>query len=408
MLDHTVRDWRSPAVVLLCASFVVTIAMGIRHGFGLFLQPMTVDLGLTRQTFAFALGLQNLVWGLVQPVTGMIADRYGAGRVLLAGAFLYAVGLAFMALSSSAFHLTASAGVLIGLGLSGTTFSTVFGVVGRVVAPGKRARALAIVSAAGSFGQFIMVPGTQSMIAGLGWMWALLILAAMAALIAPAASGLVEQRSSALGHGPQQSVLEAVREAFSHNGFKLLTLGYFVCGFQVVFIGLHLPAFLKDRGLSANVGMSTLALIGLFNIAGTYGWGHLGSRFTKKHLLSVIYLLRSAVIIAFLSFPITPVSAYAFACVIGLLWLGTVPLTSAVVAQIFGVKYFSMLSGFVFLSHQIGSFLGAWLGGYLFDKTGSYNVVWFVAAALGIVAAIANWPIDERPVQRLRASEAIA
>ncbi len=398
---------RSPTTLLVCAGLVVTLGMGIRHGFGLFLQPMTVDLGLSRQAFAFAIGAQNLIWGVVQPFTGMIADRYGAGRVLLVGALLYALGLACMSFATAPLGLSLSAGLLIGLGLSGTTFAIVFGVVGRAFEAAQRARALALVGAAGSFGQFVMVPFGQTLIGTWGWGSALLTLAAMALLIAPLAAGLTEGEAS-VAPQQQQSIRQALREAFAHNSFRLLTLGYFVCGFQVVFIGVHLPAFLVDQGLSPNVGMTALALIGFFNVIGTYGWGRLGGRYLKKRLLSTIYLLRSLVIVLFLMAPASPWSTYLFAAAIGLLWLATVPLTSAMVAHIFGVRYLSMLSGIVFLSHQVGSFLGAWLGGFLFDATGSYHSVWVIAVALGVVAALVNWPIDERPVARLRASEGAA
>jgi predicted MFS family arabinose efflux permease len=405
----TKPNWRTPTIVLICAGLVVTLSMGLRHGFGLFLQPMTTELGLTRQNFAFALGMQSLVWGLAQPFVGMIADRFGAGRVLVVGAIAYVLGLIFMSVSQTAFGLSLSAGLLIGLGLSGTTFSIVFGVVGRAVAPAFRSKALAIVGAAGSFGQFVMVPATHGLIAGWGWAIALLTLAVMAALMVPLANGLVEHRERGADSSiAQQSIMQALREAFAHTGFKLLTLGYFVCGFQVVFIGVHLPSYIVDKGLNAKNGMIALALIGLFNVIGSYSWGSMGAYYTKKNLLSLIYLLRAVVIAIFLLVPISPLSVYLFAAGIGLLWLGTVPLTSAVVAQIFGVKYLSMLSGFVFLSHQLGSFVGAWLGGYLFDKTGSYQLVWMIAIALSIMAALANWPIDERPLQRLTARESAA
>jgi predicted MFS family arabinose efflux permease len=411
MTDQTIArpNWRTPLVVLVCGGLMVTISMGVRHGFGLFLQPVTTDLGLTRQNFAFALGMQSLMWGLVQPFVGMIADRFGAARVLATGAILYVSGLLFMSHAQSAFGLSASAGVLIGLGLSGSTFSVVFGAVGRAVTPAFRSKALAIVGAAGSFGQFVMIPMTHGLIAGWGWATALLILAGMAALMVPLASGLAEYRDHGSGAaGPQQSIAQALREAFAHNGFKLLTLGYFVCGFQVIFIGVHLPSYILDKGLSAKDGMIALALIGLFNVIGSYSWGSMGAHYTKKNLLALIYLLRAVVIAIFLWVPISSTSVYCFAAGIGLLWLGTVPLTSSVVAQIFGVKYLSMLSGFVFLSHQLGSFLGAWLGGFVFDKTGSYQLVWLIAIGLSIMAALANWPIDERPVERLRVRESAA
>jgi MFS family permease len=392
------RDWRTPGVVIFCGGLVVTLSMGIRHAFGLFLQPMSMDLGWGREVFSIAIALQNLVWGAAQPFTGLIADRYGAGRVLAAGAVLYVAGLGLMASSGTALGLSGSAGLLIGLGLSGTTFSVVYGVIGRAVSPEKRSTALGIAGAAGSFGQFMMVPIGQTLISSLGWVSALLAMAALGTLMLPLASALVEQRSAAAAGAPEQTVAQAIREAARHRGFWLLTLGFFVCGFQVVFIASHLPAYLADRGQPARVGMLALALVGLFNIFGTYGAGVLGGRYAKKSLLTGLYVGRAIVIAIFLALPVTPLSAGLFAAAMGLLWLSTVPLTNGIIAQVFGVQYLSMLSGFVFFSHQIGSFLGAWLGGYLFDATGSYQAVWVICIGLSIVAALINLPIDERPV----------
>ncbi|MBX9812316.1 MAG: MFS transporter, partial [Burkholderiales bacterium] len=281
------------------------------------------------------------------------------------------------------------------------TFSVVLGVVGRAFPGHKRSMALGVAAAAGSFGQFAMLPIEQGLISGVGWFDALLIIAALAALMAPLASALVERRPTSGDSVARQSAIAAVREAFNHKGFLLLTLGFFVCGFQVIFIAVHFPAFLVDKGLSPQTGMLALALIGFFNIIGTYTAGYLGGRFSKKYLLSALYLSRSVVIVIFLALPITPLSVYMFSAVIGLLWLATVPLTNGLVAQIFGVQYLSMLGGFVFFSHQIGSFLGVWLGGFMFDRTGSYHLVWLIAIGLGIVAAIANLPIDERKIERL-------
>jgi MFS family permease len=385
---------------------MLTLAMGVRHGFGLFLQPMTLEHGWGRETFAFALAMQNLLWGLTQPLTGLIADRYGAGRVLFAGTALYVLGLIGMAWTTSGLGFTTSAGLLIGVGLSCTTFSIVYGAIGRVTPPEKRSMALGLAGAAGSFGQFALLPVSQSLISGFGWMSALLILAAVAALMAPLSAILAEPPRDPHAARHDQSAWQAIREAFGHNGFNLLTLGYFVCGFQVVFIGVHLPAYLADRGLPANVGVTCLALIGLFNIFGTFIAGWLGQRHSKKHLLAAIYLVRSLVIVAFLAVPLTPVSAYVFAMAIGFLWLATVPLTNGIVAQVFGVAYLSMLGGFVFLSHQVGSFLGAWLGGLLFDRTGSYDIVWTIIVALGFLAMAINLPIDQRPLRRLETTPA--
>lgn len=394
-------NWRSPAVVLFCGGLILTLAMGMRHGFGLFLQPMTLAHGWSRETFAFAMALQNLVWGLAQPFTGMLADKYGAGKILLAGAALYIAGLCVMALASSGAVFGWGSGLLIGLGLSGTTFSIVYGVIGRSFPPEKRSMALGIAGAAGSFGQFAMIPLTQTFISSFGWMETLLIMAVAALAIAPLSSALVEKREPVSAH-KQQSISEAVREAFAHKSFLLLTLGYFVCGFQVVFIGVHFPSYLIDKGLTAKDGVISLALIGLFNIVGTYTAGYLGGFLSKKYLLSGLYLARSIIIISFLALPISPPVVYGFAILMGLLWLATVPLTNGLVAQIFGVKHLSMLSGFVFFSHQMGSFLGVWAGGFLFDKTGSYDVVWMIAIALGVMAMLANLPIDEREVKRLQ------
>ena len=393
------KSWRTPAVVLICGGTILTLAMGTRQGFGLFLQPMTLDHGWSRETFAFAMALQNLIWGVSQPFFGMIADRKGAGRVLATGAVLYAIGLVLMALSQTGLQFSLATGLFIGLAQGCTTFSIVFGVVSRIFPPERRSIALGMCSAAGSFGQFAMLPYTGSLISHFGWFNALLTLSVSAALIAPLASALVETNKGS-GAAATQSVGEAVREAFGHRSFLLLTAGYFVCGFQLAFITVHFPAYLVDRGLSANVGMMALALVGLFNIFGSFASGALGAKYTKKYLLSSIYFTRSIVIALFIFSPVSEGSVYLFSAAIGLLWLSTVPLTNGVIGGIFGVAYMSTLSGFVFLSHQIGSFAGVWLGGYLFDHTGSYRVVWLISIGLGIFAALVNLPIQERPIVR--------
>ena len=385
--------------VLLCGAAVVTLSMGIRHGFGLWMQPVTMDRGWTRENFAFALALQNLVWGLAGPFAGMIADRLGAWRVLIAGSALYAGGLVLMAFAQTTAGFAGSAGVLLGMAQAGTTYAIVFGVIGRHVAPEKRSWAMGVTAAAGSFGQFLMLPVENALIGGLGWQTALVVLGCAALAIAPLAFGLKES-ARALQAQAQQSIGHAVREAFAYPSFRLLTAGYFVCGFQVVFIGVHLPSYLKDKGLGPDVATYALALIGLFNVFGTYLSGALGERMPKRYVLSAIYLLRSVAIVVFLFAPLTPLSVYLFAACIGFLWLSTVPPTNAIVAQIFGVKYLSMLSGFVFLSHQIGSFLGAWLGGRLYDTTGSYDIVWWIAIALGVAAALINLPVRETAIAR--------
>ena len=386
---------RPLALVLLYAALIVCVAMGIRHSFGLFLAPMSADHGWNREVFSFAIALQNLLWGAAQPFAGLLADRYGARRVLWAGTLLYMLGLVGMAWSTSAGGFAASAGLLIGIAQSGVTYSVVFSAMGPLLPPDKRSWAMGLVAAAGSFGQFLMVPLASGLIGGIGWYATLLGFAALSMLILPLGAALTKGLVAAATTGGKQSAGQALREATRDRGFVLLTLGYFVCGFQVVFIGVHLPTYLLDKGLSANVGMTALALIGLFNIIGTYSAGFLGGRLPKRYLLAFIYSTRSVAIALFLLAPLTPFSVYVFAAVMGLLWLSTVPLTSAIIAQIFGVRYLGMLSGFVFFSHQIGSFLGVWLGGRLFDSSGNYDLVWSICIALGVVASLLNLSIDE-------------
>ena len=385
--------------VLLCGAAIVTLSMGIRHGFGLWLQPVTMGRGWSRETFAFALAVQNLVWGLTGPFAGMIADRFGAFRVLLVGSLLYGGGLVLMAASASGLAFLGSAGLMIGMAQAGTTYAIIFGVIGRNVAPEKRSWAMGVAAAAGSFGQFLMVPVSNGLIGRFGWQEALVILGCAALAIVPLAFGLKEPPQRA-ATGPQQGILQAAREAFAYPSFLLLMAGYFVCGFQLAFIGIHMPSYLKDKGLTPEVATYALALIGLFNVFGTYVAGSLGTRLAKRHILSAIYALRSFAIVAFLLAPVTPWSVYLFASMMGLLWLSTVPVTNAAVAQIFGVQYLSMLGGFVFLGHQVGSFLGVWLGGRLYDATGSYDVVWWIAVALGVFAALINLPVRETAIVR--------
>ena len=399
MTSSAASDWRTPTVVLVGGGLILTLGMGLRHGFGLFLQPITGDLHWSRETFALAIAVQNLVWGVTSPIAGMLADKYGSGRVVLAGALLYALGFFLMAHPSAPWHFVFSAGVLIGLGLSGVTFSVITGVLGRAFPPEKRSMALGVSAAAGSFGQFALIPFTQFLLSHFGWYGALVALGAVAMLMAPLAALMVERRI-AHTYALQQSAGQAMSEALHHRGFVLLTLGYFVCGFQVVFIGVHLPAYLADHGLAPHVAVTALALIGLFNIVGTYTAGLLGARMPKRYILSFIYIARAVVITAFILLPLSSVTVYAFAVALGLLWLSTVPPTNGIVAQIFGVRYLAMLSGFAFFSHQIGSFLGAWLGGRLYDATGSYDVVWYLAIALGVIAGLINLPIDERELKR--------
>ena len=398
-------SWRTSTVVLVCGGLILMLGMGIRHGFGLFLQPISADLHWGRETFALAMAVQNLVWGATQPFAGMLADKYGSGRVVLGGALLYVLGLALMAHPTAPWVFVLSAGVLIGIGLSGITFSVISGVLGRAFPPEKRSMAFGISAAAGSFGQFALLPLTQTLLSHVGWYGALLTLAAVGVLMAPLAAAMVERRPHH-AHGFQQSAREALHEALGHRGYVLLTLGFFVCGFQVVFVGVHLPSYLLDKGLPAHVGVTALALIGLFNIFGTYTTGWLGSRMPKRYILSFIYFGRAVVIALFLWLPLSALSVYAFAIALGALWLSTVPPTNGIVGQVFGVRYMAMLTGVTFFSHQIGSFLGAWLGGFLFDRLGSYDLVWYLSIALGIVAGLINLPIDEREIRRPSATAA--
>ena len=385
--------------VLLCGAVIVTLSMGIRHGFGLFLAPVTMDRGWTRETYALAFAVQNLVWGLAGPFAGVLADKFGALRVLLIGGVLYASGLILMAVSSSSLAFLGSAGIVVGLAQSGTTYAIVYGVIARQVDPAKRSWAMGVTAAAGSFGQFLMLPFESWLISGWGWQVALVVLGLMALLILPAAFGLKEPARQALS-GPQQKIGEALREAWGHGSFRLLTAGYFVCGFHLAFIGLHLPSYLKDNGLGAEVATTALALIGLFNVFGTYAVGSLGQRLPKPYILSAIYGLRGVALVVFVLAPLSPTSVYIFAAVFGLLWLSTVPATNAIVAQVFGPQYMSMLGGVVFLSHQVGSFMGAWLGGRLYDATGSYNVVWWLSVGLSVIAVMLNLPVRETPIVR--------
>jgi predicted MFS family arabinose efflux permease len=392
--------WRTPNMVLFCGGIILTIALGVRHNFGLYLQPMTLDLGIGREAFSFAIAIQNLIYGFAQPFTGMIADKFGTARVLIGGAILYGIGLVLMSLSSTSMELNLSAGLLIGIALGCSGFSIVFGVVGRAVPAEKRTTALGIVGAAGSFGQFIMLPYGQTLITNLGWHTALLILAATVLIIVPLSGALVEDKKAQAQRFHKQSIREALREAFSHRGYVLLCLGYTVCGFQLMFISVHFPAYLLDQRMTPQVGMTALALIGLFNIFGSYTWGWLGNRYRKHYLLSLLYFIRAVAVAIFIALPLSPATVFGFAATIGFLWLGTVPLTNGLIAQVFGTQYLSTLGGSAFLFHQVGSFMGVWLAGYLFDTTGSYTVMWTLTIAMGVLAALLNLPIDEKQITR--------
>ena len=387
--------------ILLCGALIVTLSMGVRHGFGLWLQPMISDNNWTREHFSLAMAIQNLTWGFTGIFAGMLADRFGAFKVLVACALFYALGLVGMAYSPTPTLLALTCGVLIGLAQAGTTYAVIYGVIGRNIDPEKRSWAMGIAAAAGSFGQFLMLPLEGWMISTLGWQQALVWLSLATLLIVPLALGLREPGF----HGSaaprrEQTIGEAMQEALRYPSFLLLMGGYFVCGFQVVFIGVHMPSYLRDYGMPTEVASYSLALIGLFNVFGSYLTGALGQKLSKKYILAAIYISRSVVISIFLLAPLTPTSVYIFSAVIGFLWLSTVPPTNAMVAQIFGVAHLSMLGGFVFFSHQVGSFLGVWLGGVLYDSTGSYDIVWYIAIALGVLAAVLNLPIRESAIQR--------
>lgn len=390
---HLLRD---PRLVLLAGSIIALVAVGMRHSFGLFLTPITQDLqSINRESFGFAVALQNLMWGLAQPFAGMMADRFGSARVIFVGGALYAAGLMFASASSTALGLTLGLGVLVGLGLSATTYAVVLGAVGRRFPPERRATALGVASLGGSIGIFLSVPVTLALIDSFHWSMAFVSLALVAlamCIMAPLLAGRTQ------AEGPEQSLRAALEEALGHKGFVMLVLGFFVCGFQLAFIGTHLPAYLLDRQLDVWLGGAALATIGITNIAGTLACGAIGDRVSKKNALAVLYLIRAAVVAVFVLLPPSTLSTLVFAATIGFTWLGTVPLTSAIVAQVFGPRYLATLVGIVFLMHQLGSFLGAWLGGLAFEQTGSYDLIWWSVVLLGIVAALLHWPIDDRPI----------
>jgi len=387
-------DWtRSAIVAVAAAAFIVTISMGVRQSFGLLLQPIGRDLAIARESFGFAIALQNLLFGLVQPFVAALSERWGTRATLIGGALVYAVGLALAATIGSATGLVVSLGVLIGLAMSATTFVIVLGAVGRLVAPEQRSVAFGIVTAGGSLGQFAVVPLAQALIAAIGWRASLVGLGVLVLSIVVAAFGFRAARGDAVlaprvAGEPDWRLGEALRHASRHRPYWLLNGGFFVCGFHIAFVGTHLPAYLVDRGIAASVGAWSLALIGLFNIAGSYLFGVWGGRGSRPRLLAGLYAGRAVAIAAFIWLPLTPASALVFAAVFGFLWLGTVPLTSGAVASMFGLRHLSTLNGVVFLSHQVGAFFGAWWAGWLFDRTGSYLAIWQVSIALGVLAAV--------------------
>lgn len=395
----------SPLTVLWCGAFIMTIALGVRHSFGLFLQPMSLSNEWGREVFAFSIAMQNLVWGVAQPFVGRMADRLGAAITMMIGGALYATGLFLMATVESPGMLTFSAGVLIGLGLSGTTFPVVFGAVSRAMPPEKRSMAMGISMALGSLGQFAFLPGGLFLINSIGWSSALTVLACVALIIMALAWPLFERKkqtenltvqATSIPGTSELGMWASLRQAMQHRAFLMLSVGYFVCGFQILFISVHLPSYLQDSGIPASAGSTALALIGLFNILGSYLAGLWGGKFRKPMLLTGIYSLRGVLIVAFVLAPLSTWSVYLFAAGMGVLWLSTVPLTTGTVSAMFGVKNLSMLGGLVFMFHQFGAFVGGWLGGLLFDATGSYTLVWWICVALSAIAAAVNWPIKEQ------------
>tara|TARA_R110000868_G_scaffold1844_18_gene14686 strand:- start:950 stop:2164 length:1215 start_codon:yes stop_codon:yes gene_type:complete len=401
-------SWRTPAVVLTCGTIILFISFGARNIFGLLLDPMTESTALDVGDFSLAIGVQAVIWGLTTPITASLAERYGTARMIALGGVIYAAGLALMAMVQTPLHMNLTAGLMLGLGLSATGFPIILAAITKRVDAKRRSLFLGIGSAAGSSGQLALVPMGQYIIGGYGWAVAALVFACLVAIIVPLSSAMVDPTREAVDPNapPQQKLGEAVREALNHRGFLLLTTGYFVCGYQVMFLGTHLPNFITETGQNPWVGATALSLIGLFNIVGTLTWGALGGKFRMKYLLTSIYLLRSAVLAIYILLPITAMSTYIFAAAIGLLWLATVPLTSGLVARMFGLRYMATLTGLVFFSHQLGSFAGAWLGGVFFETTGTYDMIWWIGVGLGLVAAALHYPIDDKPVVRAQAQGA--
>lgn len=391
-----------PLLVLVgCACAISLITFGVRSIFGLFTDPVVETHGWTRETFAFAIALQNLMWGLTQPFAGALVDRYGPVRVLVTGAVCYAAGLALMAVSASPLTLTLSAGVLVGLGMGGASFVTVLGALGKLVPASHRGWALGMGTAAGSLGQFLFAPLGQAFISGYGWQTAALLLAGGVALVVGLAFGVRgTPQATAAEQGPELTLRQTLRLAMHHPSYVYLLLGFSVCGFQLAFITVHLPPYLNDQGVDARVASWAIGAIGLANVLGAYAAGMLGTRLSQRGLLSFIYFARALAIVLFITLPITPISVLTFATAMGLLWLSTVPLTSGLVALMFGTRFMATLFGLIFLSHQVGSFFGVWLGGRLFEVTASYELVWWLTAALGVAAGLVHLPIREHPAPK--------
>jgi predicted MFS family arabinose efflux permease len=396
------RRWSQPRslwTVVACGAAIMTLALGVRQSFGLLMPQMSMALDIGRSDFGLAIAIQNLVFGVAQPFVGALADKHGAGRITVAGALLYAAGMTAAAGATDALGIHLSLGFMVGLALSGVAFTVVLGAVGRIAPPERRSFAFGIVTAGGSFGQFLVVPGAQALLTQFGYAQTLVLLSGLIACAALFAIG-VAGKPGGMVSGPAQSASEALREASGERSFWLLNAGFFVCGFQLMFIATHFPAYLSDKGIDPAIGATALALIGLFNIFGSYLIGMAGDKFPKQYLLAGLYTVRGLALLLFVALPLTPVTALAFAAAMGFLWLGTVPLTNGLVSQIFGVRHLSMLTGIVFMSHQIGSFLGAWLAGLMYDRLGSYDVVWTASILLAFFAALIHLPIRGVPVIR--------
>ena len=400
--------WRTPAVIVLGGCLISLVSFGPRATLGFFLTPMSQANGWDRDIFALALAIQNILWGVGQPVAGAIADRYGTLRVLCAGGTLYALGLVLMAYSTTPGMLDLAAGVLIGFGLSGCTFSVVLAAFGKLLPESWRLLAFGAGTAAGSFGQFLYSPLAVSLMDAYGWQNALLIFGAGMLLILPLSLTVATAPAEAGASRAQQSLRQALSEAVRHRSYMLLVIGFFTCGFQLAFITVHMPAYLVDKGLSAQVGGWTIAVIGLFNIVGSLFSGWLGNLVPKRYILAVIYFGRAAAVLAFIMFPVTAVSSLVFGAVMGLLWLSTVAPTNGIIALMFGTRWLATLAGVAFFSHQVGGFLGVWLGGVVFVKTGSYDAVWWLSVLFGVLSAVINLPIVEKPVARLAEAPAAA
>jgi MFS family permease len=402
----TGKKLNKPILVLILGTVILCVSFGVRSSLGVYMKPISLDLGWGREVFAFAVALQSLIWGLSTPLMGFLADRFGPAKVVMFGGIIYTLGLYIMSQATDPSGAVIGIGVLTGVALSMTGFPIILSVIGRRYPPNKRSLVIGIASAGGSSGQLILVPFGQWLINEHGWIMSLVLLALLSAVIVPLAASLAGGNKRADDDHSKQNFGEAMREAWGHNGFRLLTFGYFVCGFQTMFIGAHLPAYLSDLGQSSWLGATALALIGGFNIVGCILWGLAGDRYSKKMLLASIYSLRALAMTIFLLLPVSSTSVILFSAAMGLTWLGTVPLTTGVVVQVFGTQFMATLVGFTFLGHQIGSFLGIWLGGVVFDITGSYEAIFWGGVVLGVIATAVHFPLNDKPVARLVAETA--